>query len=946
MKRIGRKKMHQTLYTRFLAGWVALSLVLSGSLLLSIGKTPHVRAEETESSSISVVETDDTSTASETEEPSESVDRDLFNEPEGSAAVSEETDALNTVPDGVSETVADNAASLSEESSAETTEPTSSSTSGTAASSVVAQTSSEVAPASLETEPAESTSASETISVTSSETTFVTASENSSEGTSETASPKVAEVAPGTGSAKKTASYEATTESGIRVRAEVPYGAFPVDVTMQAEDVALNSEIIGMANDSISEDQILTGAVAVDIRFVDPQGTILEPLSGYRVQVSIELPQEQKLEGNTFSVLHVNDEGAEVVEEADVDENGGNFVAESFSVYVLTAVGEMNGEKVHDYLPQIGVEEWIDENERSYVPNNLSFPYLLQQGETVTLVAYSADLNARFSLDSTYGYNSDTNSFHVTEKSQKQSTEMVTDTEGNIGYRHEVVYSADSPGIARVTFGTGGQGDSEEFYIGIVPPHTSGVREFDMRSDWSLAEYNTPNNPYCVEDGDILRVISDNNWFSFIRDDSEGRPQGANGGDMYLYRFGDGEAIPGGHYNDLHASRGSWWKYSYISGCTVWCGSNHDSKRTIYFKVMPGSVLDHADIEIADGGRYTSTNVYVKDGNLYKQVDVYDTYVSGVNECILYQSADDSQTVRFFNTNGETLMYDADHPRTGFLSGEYHQNITLTADDPQFELTSKYDIDTNGDPIDGTWSTVRFNYYDVDHATFDVKMLRIPTGQFIYKYNPGSDQWEQQSYEQITNGKRQVLNHVVFHLTHKHVVDAYNKCPNHSGLDFTIHANAAMIQLSASKQLLHGTLEGGDFTFVLEDAHGNVVGQASNNVNGAVLFDEMHFEEPGTYTYTLREIPDNTKNNIHFDETTYTVTIEVKKRNIDGLLEAEITLPHKSLEDVNYQFVNEVMFTLPDTGGGGTKPFLVTGMALILSAAILLLLKKARVMDL
>ena len=878
--------MHQTLYTRFLAGWVALSLVLSGSLLLSTGKTPHVRAEETESSSISVVETDDTSTASETEEPSESVDRDLFNETEGSAAVSEESDALNTVPDGVSETVADNAASLSEESSAETTDPTSSSTSGTAASSVVAQTSSEVAPASLETEPAESTSASETTAATSSETTFVTASENSSEGTSGTASSKETEVAPETGSAKKTASYEATTESGIRVRAEVPYGAFPVDVTMQAEDVALNSEIIGMANDSISEDQILTGAVAVDIRFVDPQGTILEPLSGYRVQVSIELPQEQKLEGNAFSVLHVNDEGAEEVEEADVDENGGSFVAESFSVYVLTAVGEMNGEKVHDFLPKIGVEEWKDEKGRSYVPNNLSFPYLLQQGETVTLVAYSTDPNARFSLDSTYGYNSGTKSFHVTEQSQKQSTEMVTDTEGNIGYRHE--------------------------------------------------------------DGDILRVISDNNWFSFIRDDSEGRPQGANGGDMYLYRFGNGEAIPGGHYNDLHASRGSWWKYSYISGCTVWCGSNHDSERTIYFKVMPGSALDHADIEIADGGRYTSTSVYVKDGHLYKQVDVYDTYVSGVNECILYQSADDSQTVRFFNTNGETLMYDADHPRTGFLSGEYHQNITLTADDPQFELTSKYDIDTNGDPINGTWSTVRFNYYDVDHATFDVKMLRIPTGKFIYEYNPVSDQWSQESYTPITDGKNkaQVLNHVVFHLTHKHVVDAYNKCPNHSGLDFTIHANAAMIQLSASKQLLHGTLEGGDFTFVLEDAHGNVVGQASNNVNGAVLFDEMHFEEPGTYTYTLREIPDNTKNNIHFDETTYTVTIEVKKRNIDGLLEAEITLPHKSLEDVNYQFVNEVMFTLPDTGGGGTKPFLVTGMALILSAAILLLLKKARVMDL
>ena len=740
---------------------------------------------------------------------------------------------------------------------------------------------------------------------------------------------------------KSPTGYEAVTASGITVQAVVPDGTFAKDVTMLVEDVEPDTEMLVKAADILDENQCITGVRAVDIQFVDDQGNVLEPQEGFGVQVSITLPPEKKMNGDSFSVLHVTDEGAATVEDATVDENGGDFTAESFSIYILTAVGEMNSHTVHDWIVDLS---WMTKeviNGKDYVQNSVAFPYVIQQNDSITLVAYSDGQNDAIDLQPLNQANVQNQSLHLSV----ESSQHTWDAEKNM-WRHEFTYHADTPGIARAVFGDG-NGDNS-FYIAVAPtplPEGADVREFNMVWDASLAEYNTPDNPYCVVEGDILRIISNSVDFWFVsRGGDDLPPQGAIDGNMHLYRYTNSQGNGDYRYNDLHTSMGSWQKDNYIAGCNVRVDGQ---TRTIYFMILPGKILDHADIEIADGGRYTASTVYIENGELYKKIDIYSTYVEQVNDCVLYKSSDDSETVRFFDGSGNTLT-----GRTGYVQSDYHFDPRKTADHSQYELTSKYEIyyDEQGNRLTRNFSDIKYNYNDVDHAVFDVQMLLVPELEIICKYyvDPvtGEERWVQQGDPiNISDREQKHLDSNVFHLTHQHVIDAYNKCPNHSGLDFTLHANAAMIQVAASKQLLHGTLEGGDFEFVLSDSEGNIVGQASNAADGTVVFDEMRFDEADTYEYTLREIPDNTRNNIHFDETVYTVTVEVKKR-ADGLLEAEIALPHKSLEDINYQFVNEVMFTLPDTGGGGTGPYFGVGAALILSAAILLFLRKAKVIDL
>lgn len=743
--------------------------------------------------------------------------------------------------------------------------------------------------------------------------------------------------------------YKATTASGIRVQAAATTSAFAGNVTMHADDVTVDAQMMAMANSSLEENKEVKDALAVDIRFIDDDGNVLEPLAGETVQVSITLPAEKELEGDTFSVLHMTDEGATEVEDADIDEKGGSFTAESFSIYVLTAVGEMNGQEVHDWLDGIGLGDPYQVGEKNYVANSTTFPYLLQVGETITLVAESTNPQDTFGLDTNYGYYD--NKFHISVTSSSQ--EPIPNTSPT-RYRNVITYTADTPGIARVTFANGDHNQQNDFYIGVVPDHTDDTRVFDMRSDASLIAYNTPNNPYCVEDGDILRIISDNQAFWFVdingrSGDSTGRPNGWDvDGTMILYRYGNSQQENGYWYNDVHASRGSWAYNEYVAGCSV----DIYGTRTIYFKVLPGKVLDHADIEIADGGKYTSTRIYIENGKLYKQVDYYFTYVEEVNECILYKSQDDSETVRFFDSNGNTLWYDEAQgiPRSGYTTENYAKNPKSTVGQSQYELTSKYRFNADGTVDTNSFSNIKYNYKDVDHASFDVQMYRVLSETKIYEFDPDKPQGQEWTFKSSTayedgKGPQTRLNHVVFELTHTHVVDALNKCPNHSGLDFTLHANSAMIQLAASKELLHGTLGDGAFQFELRDSSRNLIQQVANSADGTVLFDEMHFEKPGTYTYYISETVDPTQTNIHYDERTYEVNIKVTETT-DGLIEAEIILPNRDLSDVDYKFVNEVMYTLPDTGGGGTAIFHQAGAVLLISAAILLFLKKAKVMDL
>ena len=94
-------------------------------------------------------------------------------------------------------------------------------------------------------------------------------------------------------------------------------------------------------------------------------------------------------------------------------------------------------------------------------------------------------------------------------------------------------------------------------------------------------------------------------------------------------------------------------------------------------------------------------------------------------------------------------------------------------------------------------------------------------------------------------------------------------------------------QVTTVKRLTGRDLAAGEFTFdLLED--GAVVASGTNDANGTVTLSPIHYEAPGTHTYTLREACPNALGlykGVTYDGTTYTVVTTVSD-NGDGTLTA------------------------------------------------------------
>jgi pilin isopeptide linkage protein len=82
--------------------------------------------------------------------------------------------------------------------------------------------------------------------------------------------------------------------------------------------------------------------------------------------------------------------------------------------------------------------------------------------------------------------------------------------------------------------------------------------------------------------------------------------------------------------------------------------------------------------------------------------------------------------------------------------------------------------------------------------------------------------------------------------------------------------------ISVKKELEGRELKEGEFSFMLYDAEGNEVLTTLNDADGTVTFDGLTFDEPGEYTFTVKENVDESKGDIEFDTNEYTITIVVK----------------------------------------------------------------------
>ena len=196
--------------------------------------------------------------------------------------------------------------------------------------------------------------------------------------------------------------------------------------------------------------------------------------------------------------------------------------------------------------------------------------------------------------------------------------------------------------------------------------------------------------------------------------------------------------------------------------------------------------IHHFDLETSDGGQAIKTETYYHlNGNkdiieIYYHASIYDIHGSSI----------------FSKTN--KLL---DIPKN-----EYWQ--TLPADNTQYESTSAYITNNEGHLIDEVGNIIdedvingiktpqikqrNINLYDVDKVSFvaDINLLPYKKITKSYKINDsGVEKLINNKEESIINGDIIQYKNYELVMGHKEMLDAYNKCPYHSGLDFTIRLN-------------------------------------------------------------------------------------------------------------------------------------------------------------
>lgn len=366
---------------------------------------------------------------------------------------------------------------------------------------------------------------------------------------------------------------------------------------------------------------------------------------------------------------------------------------------------------------------------------------------------------------------------------------------------------------------------------------------------------NSENNPYILQVGDTVELC----YYTDVSD-----PSRWSGSEPKGKVF----STPTETHTVLQDGTHKFERTYHVSGAGK--GTIYFGNQTFYVSVPdPNQELedfhyDHADIEITDGGYYEiKRTVTDQNGNQVTTRQIFDSYITGVNHCYIYNAAG-SRIKTYESTDYES------HGKPG---------------ETQYELTSKYKCMEKEEK----W----FKRSEVDHAQFDVQLLLKPRQQIVTVTKNGVQISQTETDISDSTGESDVtILSAEFTMNHRSVVDANNKCPNHSGLDFNLMANVnqiitvepASVEPTARKQLTNGSIGTKQFQFELLDKDGKLIDRQYCDTTGQVTFESQYFLMPGTYTYTIKEsIPGEAvqidgkpySRGIFYDSHTETVTVTV-----------------------------------------------------------------------
>ncbi|MBR5163932.1 MAG: LPXTG cell wall anchor domain-containing protein [Ruminococcus sp.] len=604
--------------------------------------------------------------------------------------------------------------------------------------------------------------------------------------------------------------FSAESESGICVEAHADRGAFPPDTEMFVFDISQDEAVQAAADHFGDEAPDDIQAVAVDITFRSPDGEELEPAEDSQVRVSIVLPEEQSLADGEFSLLHVSDDGdVQEVADACVSADGAEFVAEAFSVYIVTKFSDKEKDQSREWLQNMGLPlKEIDG--KKFVPNSKTHPYLLRVGDEVRI--YSDDAGSGFWTQYCV-YSRTLNE----DNSITRNAELIADN------------------------------------------------KTELKNKWAAIS-RTNEHPSNWTDGNRLYAE-----FKGIR---------------------SGYAVV---HHTINGTTEDFW---------IRVLDTENDLTELDLVAPQDENLNHADMEIADDGKYTITKTEYINGVPQTRIEVYDAFVCAVNQADVFGADPNSEPLASF--------YPENYEQIGAEGGE------------QYELTSAFKCWWRADK--------QFNNTLLDHVVFDVDIRLTPA----YYYIKG----QENTHIPMDSNNKTDIQHVIYNLQKRDIIDAINKCPMSNGLDFTVRANAALVKLQAEKYFDGAPYGGDEFDFELSlyDTTNNQydkVATLKNDANGEISFTRA-FSETGTYTYKIKETS-KTDTSILYDDNEYTITVEVTQ-NAAGYLIAEISYPGDSIPVFN----NYQTYTLPATGGTGELPYILFGSAMLSGAFILLLIRRKK----
>ncbi|MBR1633790.1 MAG: InlB B-repeat-containing protein [Lachnospiraceae bacterium] len=120
----------------------------------------------------------------------------------------------------------------------------------------------------------------------------------------------------------------------VSVEASWDVGVFPEGTVMQVEEISPEEALAAVSGEA----ENATEAYAVNITFIGPDGSEVQPANEGGVNVSLSL--NQPLMGEEQTLVHIDDSGNVEEVSASTSETGADFTAESFSIYVLYGNGE------------------------------------------------------------------------------------------------------------------------------------------------------------------------------------------------------------------------------------------------------------------------------------------------------------------------------------------------------------------------------------------------------------------------------------------------------------------------------------------------------------------------------------------------------------------------------------------------------------------------------